>query len=204
MTISYAPFNDHWNYFLAIERDFDVLSRYIHFSKDNEGAYSIELAKIIMASAQEVDVVMKLLCKLVDTEFKGDNIYKYREKIVKEFPEFTEEAVEIKRYGLSFRPWKNWGATGGAGDSPEWWRANNGIKHNRADEFKKANLKNAANALGGLLIAVAYHYRMEIKKNDGQVLGWKELTSRLEPESSLMTLSGSYYHRPGTLEVVEW
>jgi hypothetical protein len=34
----------HWNYFLALEKDLETVSRYIEFSRDNLNTYSIELA----------------------------------------------------------------------------------------------------------------------------------------------------------------
>ena len=36
----------HWNYYLALESDLEKVARYIEFTQDNFGAYSIELAHI--------------------------------------------------------------------------------------------------------------------------------------------------------------
>jgi hypothetical protein len=41
--------------------------------------------------------------------------------------------------------------------SPEWWKNYNSIKHNRGEEFHKANLITALNMLGGLLILNIIH-----------------------------------------------
>ena len=56
----------HWNYFLAIEKDLEKLSRYIEFSNDNLDTYSIELTHILLSSSSEVDVIMKQLCLLMN------------------------------------------------------------------------------------------------------------------------------------------
>jgi hypothetical protein len=40
----------HWDYFLTLEADLSVVARYIEFSRDNFGTYSIELARIIVES----------------------------------------------------------------------------------------------------------------------------------------------------------
>ena len=47
----------HWNYFLALDRDLEVVSRYVEFTKPNFNVYSIELAHLLFAAASEVDVV---------------------------------------------------------------------------------------------------------------------------------------------------
>ena len=59
MSIDYRQTNIHWNYFLAIESDFENISRYIEFSESNNKTFSIELARIIMSSSQEIDGIMK-------------------------------------------------------------------------------------------------------------------------------------------------
>jgi hypothetical protein len=63
----------HWNYFLAFDSDAEKLSRYIEFTKENEKTYSIELVRLLLSTASEVDVVAKLLCnKVCPSEKAGD------------------------------------------------------------------------------------------------------------------------------------
>ncbi|MFN3640683.1 MAG: hypothetical protein ACK4UK_07170 [Flavobacterium sp.] len=59
MTILYKKANIHWNYFLAIENDFEKMTRYVELSESNDKTFSIEFARIIMAATQEVDVILK-------------------------------------------------------------------------------------------------------------------------------------------------
>ena len=56
----------HWNYFLAIESDLGKVSRYIEFTQENFGVYSIELAHLLLTSASEVDVVAKGICRFLE------------------------------------------------------------------------------------------------------------------------------------------
>lgn len=49
----------HWNYFLALERDLELVTRYVEFSQQNFGVYSIEFAPPFFAASAEVDVVAK-------------------------------------------------------------------------------------------------------------------------------------------------
>jgi hypothetical protein len=66
MGIQVAPVKQHWNYFLALEEDIVHLSRYLEPAEANFGAYSLELTRILIAAASEVDVVAKLYCKTLE------------------------------------------------------------------------------------------------------------------------------------------
>jgi len=65
MGIKYEGTKIHWNNFLAIEQDFEKLSRYIEFCEDNNNTFSIELARIIMSASQKIDVILKNICNLL-------------------------------------------------------------------------------------------------------------------------------------------
>jgi hypothetical protein len=106
MIIFKTPRHD-WNYFLAIERDLEHLSRYIEFAHGNLSAYSIELTHILLSTSSEVDVIMKQLCYLLDRAREYENINDYREVIQSKFAYFINEEVRIDRFGLSFKPWEN-------------------------------------------------------------------------------------------------
>lgn len=200
MGIHYNKSNIHWNYYLAIERDFENLSRYIEFTESNNSTFSIELARIIMVSTQEVDVILKKLCKLINSESNPENINHYKEIITNSIPDFSNEIVQIQRFGMTSSPWSKWNSEA----HPLWWTANNKIKHQRTEHFEKANLKNAFNALGGLLIATMYYYKNEINKEEDINISWTDLTFRLKPKSSLLRLKDDYYSDPGTWAGSEW
>jgi len=54
-----GPSLAHWNYFLALEKDIEVLSRYVEFTQKNFTCYSLEILRILFSAASEVDVVAK-------------------------------------------------------------------------------------------------------------------------------------------------
>ncbi len=201
MGIHYQESNIHWNYYLAIENDFEKISRYIEFAEANNSTFSIELARIIMASSQEIDGIMKKLCSLLDSDLPAGNINDYREIIKKNLMELTRERAYIPRFGMSSDPWENWNL----GDSnSDWWRANNNIKHDRTQHLGDANLKNAFNAVGALLITTLYYYKTERERVNGIPITWQDFTFRLKPKSSLFILNSDYYYESGTWSAVEW
>jgi hypothetical protein len=78
--------NRHWNYLLALDRDAAVIARFVEFTPDNFGTYSIELARLLMAAASEVDVVAKLACAQVDSKASVENIEHHRKLLVPNRP----------------------------------------------------------------------------------------------------------------------
>jgi hypothetical protein len=64
----------------------------------------------------------------------------------------------MPRFGMAFRPWSNWLAPN---TPPDWWTANNKLRHRRAEHFKQANHKNVLNAGAGLLLLLILFYRSQ-------------------------------------------
>lgn len=154
----------HWNYFLALESDLQNISKFIEFTSENFNVFSIELTLLFLATASEVDVVAKQLCNLTDQSNKANNIVEYKNIIMPHFSSITETTINIPRFNLEFTPWNEWEND----KSPQWWSDYNDVKHNRVDNFKKANLGNVLNSMAGLFTLVLMYYKRlskEIKLN---------------------------------------
>ena len=180
----------HWNYFIALERDLEVVSRYVEFTTNNLGVYSIELAHLLFAAASEVDVVAKLVCQCASPELPRNNINQYRAILMATFPDLPTKQVFVPRYGLTLTPWDNWNGP----DNPHWWRSYNKVKHERDAHFREATLKNALNALGALLIVTYLYYSHSLAVAGTPRLGPKDTTRELHPESTLLRLPEDHYY----------
>jgi hypothetical protein len=180
----------HWNYFLALEKDIEVVSRYVEFCEANFDVYSIEFAHILFAAASEVDAVAKLLCQQLKPNAPRNKIDDYAAILCAALADLTTTQVSVPRYGLILTPWDNWAGA----KNPVWWRSYNNVKHDRDVHFQEATLKNALNALGALLILVYHHYSYSLAPSPGQRLSPKITTQQLEPESTLLRLQGDYYY----------
>lgn len=145
----------HWDYFLSVERDLQIIARYVEFEEDNFDVYSIEIARLLLAACAEVDVVCKQLCRRLDNGSRAGSIEAYREGITKYLPDFGRFRAIAPRYGLQLRPWANWNT----GKVPDWWTAYNKMKHHRHSHFAHGNLKNSINAVAGLYVVTLYLYR---------------------------------------------
>lgn len=174
----------HWNYFIALEKDLETISRFVEFCTNNESTYSIEFAKLLMAASSEVDVVLKLLCKLKNLSY--DNINQYRECIKVHYPAMINESIYLERFSMNMKPWDNWNSSNAK--NPDWWKSYNNVKHERNINYHKANLKNTINSMGTLLIVLIYYY----KEKDS--MSFKDTTRALLPTSSLLSLEREYYN----------
>lgn len=188
--ISFSNCNHYWSYYLAIESQLENISRYIEFSDSNQQTYSIELARILLSSSSEVDVLMKRLCKLIDPSSTASSINEYKDFIRLHCPGFTNEAVFINRFGLKMQPWSNWQSN----TNPDWWTRYNKVKHHRDTEFCRANLKNAIHSVAALHILVVYYYKYDFSFRSNTAISFREVTRHLLPESPLMRLNNDYYY----------
>lgn len=166
MVIQTKRIESHWNYFLAIENDLEKISKYIEFDEKNFECFSIEIARILLTSAAETDVVCKQICRNLNAQSQAaDNIHHYRDEIRLAYPRIVEFEVLLPRYGLTLKPWDQWKVSDGV---PLWWTAYNKVKHRRDSEYMRANLKNALNSVAGLYVMVLYLYKE--KATEGELV----------------------------------
>lgn len=149
MTIQPQFVSPHLNYFGCLEDDLLELSRWVEFCPGNESVYSIELARLLMTAAAEVDVVAKALCSAIDKERRAESIHVYQDVLLQAVPMLPESLVDMPRFGMTFRPWVNWKQPK---NPPDWWQGNNKVKHQRHTHFDRASLKNVLNAVAALLV----------------------------------------------------
>ncbi len=187
----YKDISNHWNYFLALEDDLAKVSRYIEFTESNYDTHSIELAHLLLAAASEVDVVLKTLCNEVSPEKSHTGIRTYRETIQSKQSYLISEYCTIPRYGLKLTPWVEWDRN--STSNPLWWRSYNRVKHHRDSDFKKANLKNALNAVAGLALANVYLQRRYTKFPPNSIGHMSRIVLDLHPQTSLLQFNCDYY-----------
>lgn len=141
----------NWKYFITLESDLNNISRYVEICEENYSTYSIEFARLILASCSEIDVVAKMLCKRINSKCKCGNISDYRNVITKDEPDFHRFEILIKSNNKIITPWEEWKYID---KNPGWWQKYNDIKHERDINFKEANLKNALYSISGLFAII--------------------------------------------------
>lgn len=180
--------NHHWNYFLALENDTEVLSRYVQFHKDNFKMYSIELVRLLFSASSEFEIVAKATCEVLEHGSNPGNISDIRTILFRHYPEIARENVFIPHYGLRIdTPFENFAR----GISPNWWGSYNAVKHARHTDFDQATLWNALLALGGLFIICLYHQKAQNPHSP-----MRDLVHGLKPFPKLFRFQEPYYANP--------
>lgn len=158
--------NLHWSYYLVLEKDFLDRERYISFDFGdnymygsqgvtdvaNSNTFSNEFVKQYQAICSEVDVILKSICKELGNN-NADTMPAYTDEVLRNWSNLPNQKVKLNT--IELQPFQNWSPSP-TYKSPDWWRPYNGVKHERLENFRKANLKNVANALAGLYVLELY------------------------------------------------
>jgi hypothetical protein len=146
----------YWEFFLSIEDELIQTTRYVEFNDDHRNVYSIAFSRILRASASEVDVVAKDMCRIIGPKKTFGTLAEYRPVILGRFPRFPTMEIRIPRHSMSSIPWREWAS----GNKPDWWAAYNNVKHQRNKHYNMATLQNALEATMGLLCVLVYFHRL--------------------------------------------
>src|SRR5947209_7200926 len=103
-----AMHTPYWEFFLSIEDELALTARYVEFNDDHLKVYSIAFSRILLASASEVDVVAKEMCRIIGPQKAPKRITEYRPIILERFPCFTAMEIKVPRHSLAQRPWEAW------------------------------------------------------------------------------------------------
>lgn len=157
----------HWKYFIALDSELEIVSRYVEISQENYKTYSIQFVSLLLSACSEIDVVAKVLSRLIDPDFRPargsfPTIIDYQNTITEKFPKFQTTKIQTPRHGIELVPWKDWEAQN---TSPPWWTSYNRVKHQRDSFYKDANLENTMNAVAGLFVMVLYLYTFDERLN---------------------------------------
>jgi len=139
---------------MSLEDDLIEAGRYVEICEDNFDTYSTQFTRLLLAAASEVDVVAKILCGQINPNRNYRNIDDYKDTIAPDFPAIPSIVMEIQWTDIRVQPWELWGKP--TPSNPNWWRAYNGVKHERNNNFKDGNLKNALHAIAGLYCLVRH------------------------------------------------
>ncbi|MDP3258203.1 MAG: hypothetical protein Q8S58_03920 [Bosea sp. (in: a-proteobacteria)] len=147
--------------FLLIQADLIKIFEYVEPSNLAFKAYSFRIHELLMRSCIEVEANFKaILAENIYTPaldrfgkpILNMSVYKKIDKTHRLSSYKVILPVEGSgRIIKPFLPWKN-------GKSIGWYAAYNASKHDRHDEFKKANLRNLIDAVAGLLVLISSQF----------------------------------------------
>lgn len=176
--------NKYWRFYLLLEKKFIKIINYVELSEDNYKTYSLEFVSLLREIGSEIDIIMKEFCE--SSSKKKGNIKKYADEILKDYPNITKQGVIGN--GIRIIPFECWDIEKAA-QSLEWWKAYNSVKHERINNFNKANLKNVFYSLGALFILNNYLLKKITKEEYYMIhLGENSSIFILERKKSVMEI----------------
>lgn len=152
----------HYQYFLALEEDLEESIKFAEIDSANDAVFSIVYLKILVSTCIEIEATLKQLCQRYSSGSSPNNINELKNIVTSSKPNYHLTEIKIPRYGLKLKPWDEWGA----GQNPDWWRAYNDAKHDRTNNYSRANQKNVILALSALFCNLIYLYADATQKQN--------------------------------------
>lgn len=159
----------YWYYFCSLCERLDNTRQYIDHSSNNNllkngDVNSFEFQQIIILSAMEFENICKVICQIMDNQFKMTaNILDISKKVLQHFPNIGETTITSDYQIL--KPLKEWRIDVDPNDGKEhvagisWWSDYSKIKHQSFWAFNRATLNNAVNTLAALMVMELYLMR---------------------------------------------
>lgn len=166
----YAKAPEHYvRAFLIIQKDLQSMFEFIEPSDQNLDAYSYRIHELFMRACIEVEANFKAILRennFSPTDKKGTpipekwwSIHDYRKVNVTHHLSAYKVHIPIWDGAQScFEPFKAWSTPGA--DLP-WYQDYNKSKHDRQNEFKRANFRNLLHAITGLMALLSAQFRTQ-------------------------------------------
>ena len=139
-----------------IQKDVIDLFDYIEPDDLNNCTYSFRVHELLLRACTEIEANFKAILR--ENKFpkaNGLNIADYKKMDASHFlSEYQVRAPVWQGNNKVFHPFKGWLEHG----KPTWYQAYNSAKHDRHNEFRKANFDNLLNAVAGLLVVLSSQF----------------------------------------------
>lgn len=165
--------------FLAVQEELKSIFDYIEPAEVNLNTYSYKIQQLLIRTCVEIESNFKAILRennYTPKDKKGEPIPEKRWKmqnygIINKTHHLDKYVVKLPYWSGSkncFCPFNNWEKKNNY--ELDWYSAYNLSKHNRADNFSKANFGNLINAVVALLIVLSSQFCSESYMPGGNVL----------------------------------
>jgi len=186
---------NHWKYYLMLEKRFIESIEFAELHEDNFNTFSNGYALLIQVIGAELDTVFKEFCGFNTADRK--NIADYAQYILNNTPDIKNQKINVQEYDIEIQPFMNWDINQPA-KSLQWWEAFTDIKHDRYERLKQAKQKNVLNILGALyLIEMMYLKKitdgtdeLDVFDEGSNLFALKNWTSKAIPLSQAFAVLG--------------
>ena len=166
----YAKNAEHYvRAFVLIQNELQSIFEYLEPSDECRSAYSYRIHALLMRTCIEVEANFKAILEentFTPPSGRSLNMTDYRKVDATHHLSAYEVMLPIwNGTPPTLKPFEPWKARRGlpnpGGLSLPWYQAYNASKHDRHDEFKKANFDNLVMAVAGLLVVISSQFRGE-------------------------------------------
>jgi hypothetical protein len=148
--------------FLIIQSDLAKLFEYVEPSEESLLTYSYRIHELLMRTCIEIEANFKAIFNenshTPPAQPSGYNMNLYKK--VNKTHHLSAYEVLLPIWNGARRVWKPfeaWSSGGGL----TWYQAYNSSKHDRQEQFKKANMEHLISAVAGLLVVLSAQFRTE-------------------------------------------
>ena len=109
---------NHWKYYLMLEKRFVESIEFVELHEDNFDAFSNGYALLIQAIGAELDTVFKEFCGFNTTDRK--TVADYAQYILTNTPDIKNQKISVQEYDIEIQPFMNWDITQPAQSLPSF------------------------------------------------------------------------------------
>jgi len=185
-----------------LERDLLRAFDYLEPAERNLEAYSHRLYELLLRASTEFEANCKAILKANGYKKCGNwNIRDYMKVEASSRLSEYEVRIAMWREGHKIlRPFKGWPSS----KQPSWYRAYNAVKHNRSDDFPKANLQNVLCAVSGLLaVLFSQFYVLSFQAHPPETM-WHTDDGWLFHDDSVFAVKPPQGWRPDEFYKFDW
>lgn len=156
--------------FEILKRDLQLLFEFIEPCPDNYLAYSLRTFELLLRACTEIESNCKHILLTNKHDIDHVNILRFADlNGPMRLSEFVVccPAIDFE----VFSPFESFGDTERNHRSPTWYRAYNEVKHDRANNFSRANLKNVIEAIGAVYVILTAQYGSGFDGAVGTIMG---------------------------------
>jgi len=158
--------NLYWSVYKNLEREVTELANLIHFDDQQLNVYSIKISELLLRTVVEIESIVKEMYFLNGGTKADDNDLYFDTDCISLLEnkwKLSKKQVLISAFNFYFTEDRNRiltpmnKANRRGTSSSDWQKSYQAIKHNRAKNLTKGNLKNLIRAMAGLYILNVYY-----------------------------------------------
>lgn len=167
---AYAKSPEHYvRAFLLIQNDLQALFEYIEPSEESKATYSFRIHALLMRACIEIEANFKAIFEencFTPPANRSLSMNDYRKVDATHHLSSYEVMLPIwNGQPPVLRPFQAWRAGRGLANPGNtglpWYQAYNASKHDRQDEFRKANMEHLISAVAALLVLISSQFKGE-------------------------------------------